>query len=421
MVKPYPSVALLFEKFGPYHVARLKAARQILPVTGVEWRPVSPDYPWFSTDVPEDVVRCDLDERDGAIGAKELRSSLYQRLDEIAPDVVAVPGWSEVGSLLALQWSRSRARAAIMMCDSTYIDAPRFWTGESIKRHILASTAASFVSGTRSKQYLEMLGVPSERIATGYDVIDNERFRRGAEYARANAQKERKRLGLPEHYAIFVGRLIEKKNTSGLLKAFSAYHRLSTPRRNLSLVIVGDGALAADLRCEAKLLEILPFVHFHGHANEADLPSLYGLSQFFVLPSLVEQWGLVVNEAIACGLPILISDRSGASADLLDAGKNGFGFDPHNFRELTRKIDTLANQVNLKSFGRRSEEISRTWGLDRFAEGLQKSALIACAARKQSRFLSDVVVNGILMKQSIQEQVRHGTGRRLWTNPQPEF
>lgn len=372
-----PLVALLHEKFGVYHTARLKASRVLLDVTGMELRPYSADYSWFQSEEKAHLIQIFSDKPEERSGLAKQRMTINKYLDAFDPDVVALPGWSELGSLLALEWCGARGRPAIMMCDSTYIDAQRSVLTEWTKRIILSGVAAAFASGARSVEYLEFLGMSRERIVVGYDVVDNRHFREGARAARANSDHERKRLGLPTEYCLFVGRLVEKKNISALLRAYSMYRKSANQDSLVHLVIVGEGELGSALRTLAGDLGLGRDVFFFGHADYLDLPAIYGLARFFVLPSIVEQWGLVVNEALASGLPVLVSNRSGASADLVEDGRNGFVFDPNDVLSFAEKLRFLANQEYLESFRQRSQEIVASWDLDRYARGLAQSVQTA--------------------------------------------
>jgi glycosyltransferase involved in cell wall biosynthesis len=393
-----PSVALLYEKFGAYHTARLKAARVILDVTGVELSPQSADYPWFRSEETVHLVRLFPDAQTAAPNLATRRAALVECLDAIDPDAVALPGWSDPGALFALEWCGMRRRPAILMCDSTYIDSPRFVPTEWVKKIILTGVAAAFASGARSIDYLELLGIPRERIATGYDVVDNQHFREGAQAARANSNAERVRLGLPTEYGLFVGRLVEKKNVAGLIRAYAIYRKAAGQESALHLVIAGEGELGSALRAQAAEVGLEQYVHFFGHADYSNLPALYGLAQFLVLPSIVEQWGLVVNEAIASGLPVLVSNRSGASADLVEEGRNGFVFDPEDTCALAEKFRQLAARDQLERFGRRSEEIAADWDLDRFACGLGQCVQIAMKRATPPGIHAQIMTRLLLMR-----------------------
>lgn len=138
--------------------------------------------------------------------------------------------------------------------------------------------------------------------------------------------------GLPEEYLLYVGRLSPEKNVHGLLRAWAAYRANGGHR---SLLLVGDGELAGSLRTAAAATGFGENVHFAGHKSSRELWPYFAYASAFVLPSTREPWGLVVNEAMAAGLPVFVSNRCGCAENLVDNGVNGYIFDPTNEAELT--------------------------------------------------------------------------------------
>lgn len=125
-----------------------------------------------------------------------------------------------------------------------------------------------------------------------------------------------------------------------------------------------------------------------GFKQYDELPVYYGLASAFVHASATEQWGLVVNEAMASGLPVLVSNRCGCAMDLVKDGVNGFTFDPHNVEQLASlmfKLSTLnslagrseAKTAPLSTLGAASREIISSWGPERFADGLVRAVKMA--------------------------------------------
>ena len=152
--------------------------------------------------------------------------------------------------------------------------------------------------------------------------------------------------------------------------------------------------LISDLRLDA-------CVHLPGFKQYPELPAYYGLASAFIHASTTEQWGLVVNEAMASGLPVLVSNRCGCARDLVQEGVNGFTFDPYNVEqmaELMLKISTFQD-VSLSAFGDASRAIIIKWGPERFASGL-KSAL-ECALKvgtKRAGILNRMLLFALLRR-----------------------
>ena len=222
-------------------------------------------------------------------------------------------------SLLAIDWCLARDVRFVMMADSTKADAPRTAAKEAIKRRIVGQAAAALVGGSPHAAYVEELGVPASRIFLGYDVVDNAYFAAGASAARRNEASRRSELDLPECYFLCCARLIEKKNISGLIKAFSLY-RKQADGPLWDLVIAGPGPLQAEIEALIAAHSLIGAVHLVGAKDYQELPDYYGLAGALILPSSVDQWGLVVNEAMAAGLPVLVSIAAAALATLLRRG-----------------------------------------------------------------------------------------------------
>jgi len=212
--------------------------------------------------------------------------------------------------------------------------------------------------------------MPRERIALGYDVVDNDYFTRGADAIRTDPTA-RQRLGLPENYFLASARFVPKKNLLGLVDAFALYRKRGG---NWNLVIVGDGLLRPELESRVDHFGIHEFVHLAGFRQYDELPAYYGLASAFVLPSTIEQWGLVVNEAMAAGLPVIVSDVCGCAPDLVVDGETGFVVPPIADSIAEALVKLAGDPDRALEMGRRGRERIGAWGLDRFAGGLWHAA-----------------------------------------------
>jgi len=145
--------------------------------------------------------------------------------------------------------------------------------------------------------------------------------------------------------------------------------------------LCGDGELRPTLEAQAKGLGLAEHLHFPGFAGYDELPTFYGLAGAFIQASTVEQWGLVVNEAAAAGLPLLVSEPSGCAPELVDPGRNGFLFDPRDSDALAALMGRVAgDRSDRTAMGAASRAIVADWGTARFAEGLHQAATIALRA-----------------------------------------
>ncbi|MCS3642386.1 glycosyltransferase family 4 protein [Salinibacter ruber] len=367
-------VAVLFDRFGPYHRARLEAAGRRLPVTAVEFAGDSATYDWKSVEGGEHFRRRTLfrNTDSASVPPGELIKAVESELDSLRPAAVAVPGWSHPGALAALRWCARTRTPAVLMSETTAHDFERHWWRELPKRRLLRVAGAALVGGRAHEEYLEMLGLPPDQVFWGYDVVDNDHFARGAQRARRQAETRGDLFGLPRPYFLASGRFVEKKNFPGLIEAFAGYRR--TVADPWDLVILGDGPTRPDIEQAINRNELRDAVHLPGFKQYDELPPYYGLAGAFVHPSTTEQWGLVVNEAMAVGLPVLVSERCGCAPDLVDAGRNGYTFDPADPSDIAHTLQRVSQaEDGLDEMGQASREIIANWTPDRFGRGLERA------------------------------------------------
>jgi glycosyltransferase involved in cell wall biosynthesis len=207
--------------------------------------------------------------------------------------------------------------------------------------------------------------------------VDNDHFANGADHARRSASALRQQLKLPRHYFLSICRFITEKNLHRLLLAYAAY-RSVVGWSAWHFVLVGDGPLRKELVRLRGKLGLDSSVHLVGYQQYEQLPTYYGLAEAFVLSSVSETWGLVVNEAMAAGLPVLVSKRCGCASDLVREGRNGFSFDPSDSNALRDAMVRLSSrQCDRQAMGDHSRELIRRWSVESFAWGLSQAASVA--------------------------------------------
>src|SRR5262249_33551569 len=208
-----PVVAVVFHHIGPYHHARLNAATDKLSVTGFEWSAKGFDQ-WGAPDSAARYQKISFfpEATDDHPQKSDLRRAFWAALERTNPDVVAVNGWKNFGSLVAASCCVHRGIPIIVMSESAHQDEPRTWWKEMIKRRIVALYSAAVVGGQRHVDYLVELGMPVDRIFSGYDVVDNSYFCERARQFRNPKSEIRNVYGLPENYFLASARFIEKKN-----------------------------------------------------------------------------------------------------------------------------------------------------------------------------------------------------------------
>jgi glycosyltransferase involved in cell wall biosynthesis len=389
-----PAIAVVFHHIGPYHHARLNAAADTLAVTGIEWSAKGYDS-WGAAAEPARYQKVSLfpEATDLKPGKAKLQRAFWSTLEQANPDAVAVNGWNNFGSLVAADCCVRHGIPMVVMSESARQDEPRTWWKEVFKRQIVGLYSAALVGGQRHVEYLVELGMQRARIFPGYDVVDNAHFRERTDEVRSQKSEVRKQYGFPENYFLASARFIEKKNLPRLISAYAEYRRglevrnqksdVSEKKATWDLVLLGDGALKTDLCRLISELRLHAHVHLPGFRPYDELPVYYALANAFVHASTAEQWGLVVNEAIASGLPVIVSNQCGCVPELV--GDNGFTFDPLSEDELTARLLDMAllSDHDLERLQEASRRIAARFGPELFGKGLENAARMAIENQKK--------------------------------------
>ena len=392
-------VAVLFERFGPYHLVRLNCAAKRLSVVGVEFSEMDRIYGWGPTkgreSFPRHVISADIH----AEPTRQLIRRMDAVLSSLRPEAVAIPGWSHRGALAALLWCQRSGVPAVLMSDSTAIDDVRRPWKEAVKRRVVSLFSAALAGGQPHRAYLLQLGMQPRRILDGYDVVDNDHFARLADATRERAAGARRRLGVPKRYFLSSCRFVEKKNLFRLMEAFARY-RGEAGSEAWDLVLLGDGHLRPKLLQWVAQHDLQEVVHMPGFKQYEQLPAYYGLAEALVHASTTEQWGLVVNEAMAARLPVLVSNRCGCAADLVVPGVNGYIFDPMDPNALADLMLYVAsNSCNRTRLGQAGRVLIANWTPQRFADNLCKAAQVALSEPRRGGSVDLLLVRALIARQ----------------------
>lgn len=312
------------------------------------------------------------------ISTRSMWSGVTRALDDVDCDVVAVNGWSVTEACAGLAWRQARAgRRAVLMSETKRDDNRRFWWKEWLKRRAVARCDTALVGGRSQVDYLCELGLDRERIFTGYDVVDNAYFETGADTTRNHDIDLRRKYQLPDRYFLACTRFLSRKNVDGLLRAYKCY-RESCESPPWGLVILGSGEQASGLRQLERDLQ-LDGVVWPGFVQYDELPVYYGLASAFVHPAKSEPWGLVVNEAAASALPLLVSRTVGARYELVEDGENGYLFDPFDTAAMTYSLTKMSelDETSRRQMGACSRTNAARWSPRRFGEQLWAAAELA--------------------------------------------
>ena len=384
-----PTLAIQWARLGPYHHARLRATHDLLrrkrwSLIALETAADDRTYAWEIDDRETEYPRVRaMPERtyDEASPCQVFRA-VTSRLDVHTPDVVAfMGGYSTPDARACLSWCRRFERPAVIMMESKADDATRNPMREWVKRMIVSLGDAALAGGTPQREYLEQLGMPANRIFEPYDVVDNAFFSDRAIEVATHPDRFRELPGLESSEPFFLAsnRFVERKNLRTLLDCFARYRNATA--KPWRLIMLGDGPLRGDLERRTR-----EGVTFAGFRQIGELPAYYGRASAFVHPALQDQWGLVVNEAMASGLPVVVSTGAGCSRDLVAHGTNGFVFDPVDEDALVGRLRTMSelSRDELARMGDASRRIVSKWSPEAFADGMW-SALQAARHHAESR------------------------------------
>lgn len=299
-------------------------------------------------------------------------------LDQFSPDVTICGGYNYLAAWEALRWARRHDVAFLPWVESTAQDSRSgaFWL-ESLKARFLRQCQGFVVPGKSSFHYLSTYGLPGHSIFTAPNAVDTSFFAKAAAIARVNASQSRQSFNLPDRYFLFVGRLEPEK---GIFDLLDAYAELSPNLRSrVGLVFAGDGSGRSRLEARATELET---VQIAGFQQREQLAIFYGLADAFVFPTHTDPWGLVVNEAMACGLPVVCSSAAGCAADLIVDRQNGFLVAPKNIPQLTCALNELGQDSQLRAaMGHASMIKIQNYTPEACAAGMSKAALACSPAR----------------------------------------
>ncbi len=274
-----------------------------------------------------------------------LNRGVERALTAAEPDVILCGGYSYFASWQALIWARIHNTSFLLWSESNLQDARRGHAlVEFLKDEFLHRCSGFVVPGVSAKQYLESRNIKPENIFIAPNAVDNGLFAKAATEARTNAGHVRTKLGLPERYVLFVGRLVREKGVFDLLAAYAALD--GTLRRDVGLVFVGDGSASAELRERARAISP-GIIVFPGFAQREQLGAFYGLAEVLVLATHTDPWGLVVNEAMACGLPVIVSRVAGCSADLVRENSTGLLIAPADVKGIAAALEHLLRRPEL--------------------------------------------------------------------------
>jgi glycosyltransferase involved in cell wall biosynthesis len=298
----------------------------------------------------------------------EVNPTIVPVLRERRPDVIVSGGYAVFAEQVALLYARATGTPYVLHSES-HLLKPRRAIVRAAKRLVLPTlvggAAAGLAAGSAAARYLAEYGLDAGRIRIFPNTIDVAEYGRRADEARRDAERIRAARGLPARFHLFAGRLLEVKGAHDLAAAVRAAGNASP-----DLVVAGEGPLDSELAGIEKM-------HLVGFQQQQELIELLALADATVVPSRSESWGVVVNEALACGCPVIVSDAVGAADDLVRDGVNGTVFPAGDVAALAAALCAPSPPGDP-----RSGRIAR-WDYDFAIEQFLEAMEIACS--RQSR------------------------------------
>ena len=295
----------------------------------------------------------------------EIRSGRY--------DVVWLHGYAYAADVIALVAARTRG-LPVFYRSETHLGLTRSSWKRRLRDRVLA-IGARFIDrflaiGTANRDYYRSLGVPDRKIVDVPYTVDNDRFIAAAQLSEADRVTVRQRFGLaPDRPVIlFASKFIARKHPDTVVKAL---RRLRDEGVEVSLLFIGSGEMEAALRSLVLQYNLSDLVAFGGFVNQAELPGVYGASDIFVLPAGNEPWGLIVNEVMCAGLPVIVSSEIGCVPDLVHDGRNGLVMPAGDEASLTAALRRLLRDEKERvSMGQQGLEMIRGWSYEQCRLGL---------------------------------------------------
>lgn len=311
------------------------------------------------------------------LSGANIKKQLYTLLQKINPEVIIAGAIAFPSGALSINWAKKNKRGIVIFDDAQITDVPRNKIINFIKRRIYKNVDAMFYPASTWEETGFFWNFKAEQLFYGVNTVDN--------YFWKQSEKTKKK------YHLFIGRLIPEKNITFLL---NAYQKIKDKFQDFpELWFVGDGIekktidkYIKDFHIET--VETLPFV------TQEELRSIYKSAECLILPSIKETWGLVINEAMASGLPIIASTQCGATATLVKEGINGYQFNPFDVQSLVEKWEKfyLQNPTDKIKMGQESYRIIQEWGLDKFTSGAYQAIEYALQHKSNYKGIIDYCI-----------------------------
>jgi glycosyltransferase involved in cell wall biosynthesis len=273
-------------------------------------------------------------------------------------DVLIGCGWDTPAVFYAALRARMGRRTPFVLWSGSTAGEPNWRRSvtKPVVRSLVSHADAWIVYGSRAQDYLVSMGAADDRVFRAYNTVETDAFAARSSIESSEIDAFRAELGIQTpHVVFYCGQLIDRKGLGDLIPALGL---LAAQRRDVTLLVAGSGPREAAYRELAQQAGVADRVIFTGFVAREELPRYYAVADLFALPSREEVWGLVINEALACGVPVLTTSAVGASADLMSDGVNGYvtpaGDAEALHRALARHFDEATDRQAMNVAARES-------------------------------------------------------------------
>ncbi|MEZ7821007.1 MAG: glycosyltransferase, partial [Patescibacteria group bacterium] len=319
------------------------------------------------------------------VSPKKMSSALYAKLTDLNPDVVLAGAIAFPSGATATRWAKAHNKGVVTFDDSRLEDIQRNSIINWVKQKIYNNVDAMFYPSEDWDATAFRWKFKKHQLFYGVDVVNNSFWQEKAKNIN---------IYLPSNYLLMIGRQIDKKNILFLLRAYHQYIR-QFKSKPYPLVLVGNGEQNNKIKEFINHYKLNDYVYLFDFMDQNSIKYIYQQASAFILPSKeFETWGLVVNEAMASGLPVLVSNKCGCCSTLVKNGINGFVFNPLSIESITNALvsfTSLSGQEKLE-MGINSRNIIKSWDLDRFCQGAYEAALFAYSHKNKCKSLIEKLI-----------------------------
>lgn len=325
------------------------------------------------------------DSKPEELSGKTIESPLFELLDKIRPDVIIAGAIAFPSGALAVKYGLKHNVKIITFDDAKINAVPRSGFVNYIKKSVYSGVDAMLYPAPEWTSTGKFWGFRTEQMFFGVDVVDNDFWNKHREIDNPYG-----------NYFVAVGRQIPKKNFDRIIEAYALYVRSVGKDKAYKLLLIGDGPERNKIKEVIKIHDISDKIILLPFKSQEDLASIYQNAKSLIVNSNIEEtWGLVINEAMACGCPVFASIQCGATSSLVKDGVNGYTFDCNDVAKLANYMRNFSNlkDAEILKMRQQSLRIIEKWGLSKFVDGsLDAIDFVIKKKKKEPSFIAKSII-----------------------------